>query len=123
MATIMVDVEAGENCPYSMQLVFSGLDEPRPVRQVRLFLAGPEGVLYDITGWDETGPCAAMSAAVEDSGQGRAYLVYGGAGGLRYRPAGPAEAWDLGAEDQWGDSHLLLSDREDIVFATDGGPD
>src|SRR5438105_15590136 len=113
MAAIMVDVEAGENCPYSMQLVFSSLADALPVRQVRLFLAGPEGVLYDITGWYEEGPCPAMSAAVEDSGQGRAYLVYGGTGGLRYRPAGSSEAWDIEGKGQWGDSHLLLSDPED----------
>src|SRR5437867_11383353 len=118
MAIVVVDVEANENCPYSMQLVFSGLEEPCAVRQVRLFLSGPAGTLYGVTGWDvATGPCEATAEIVEDSGQGRAYLVQGGNGGLRFRVAGSDGSWDTSDPEQWGDSHLLLSDLEDIVFA------
>ncbi len=116
-STIFVDVEAGDNCLYSLQSVFSGLEEPREVTQVRLYLGPGDGALYDVTGWSEDGPCPALGVKVEDSGQGYAYLVYGGEGGLRYRPAGSAEAWSLDAPDQWGDSHLLLSEVIDIAWA------
>ena len=118
MAIIVVDVEAGENCPYSMQSVFSELEAGREVRQVRLYLAGPEGAPHDVTGWDEEGPCPAMGTVVEDSGQGRAYLIHGGSGGLRFRAAGSETSWDVAASGQWGESHLLLSDAADIVWAT-----
>lgn len=119
LAIVVVDVEAGENCPYSMQLVFSGLEEARVVRRVRLYLLGPEGVWYDVTGWSDEGPCDAFALAVEDSGQARAYLVHGGNEGLRFRPAGSSEEWGIGVAGQWGDSHLLLSDAEDIVWPDD----
>ena len=115
--SIFVDVEAGDNCPYSLQSFFSGLDEPQQVSQVRLYLKPGAGELYDVTGWTEDGPCPAMGAKVEDSGQGYAYLIYGGDGGLRYSPAGSSAPWSPEASDQWGDSHLLLSDESDIVWA------
>jgi hypothetical protein len=115
VAEIFLDVEAGDNCPYSMQLMFSGLEEPRPIRQVKLYLKPGPGELFDITGWDGDGPCDAVSIVVEDSGQARAFLIMGGNGGLRFRPPGQPE-WDLTASDQWGESHLLLTDPEDIVW-------
>lgn len=115
--SIFIDVSAGENCPYSLQLVFSQLEAPRPVRQVRLYHRVAGGALYDVTGWTaEEAPCPALCAVVEDSGQGRAFLVYGGEGGLRLRPAGSGAPWELSASDQWGESHLLLADREDVVW-------
>ena len=115
MTSIFLDVEAGDNCPYSMQLMFSGLEEPRAVKQVRLYIKPGPGVLYDVTGWSQEGPCTAESIKVEDSGQGHAYLIMGGDAGLRFRPVDGAE-WDLSASDQWGDSHLLLTDTDDIVW-------
>lgn len=116
MTTLFLDVEAGDNCPYSLQLVFSALEGPRPVRAVKLYLAGPEGVLFDVTGWED-GPRPAEAVVVEDSGQGRAFLIHGGSGGLRFRPFGSAHDWDLAASDQWGESHLLIAEVEDIVWA------
>ena len=116
MATLFLDVEAGDNCPYSLQLVFSALGEPRTVRAVRLYLTGPDGVLFDVTGWED-GPAPAEGVVVEDSGQGQAYLVHGGSGGLRFRPYEYSGDWDLSDTRQWGESHLLIAEAEDIVWA------
>lgn len=117
MATLFLDVEANENCPYSMQLVFSALEDPRPVRAVKLYLTGTEGVLFEVTGWEaEDGVRPALGVVVEDSGQGRAYLVHGGSGGLRFRPSGSVSAWDLSDREQWGESHLLIAEEQDIVW-------
>lgn len=113
---IFVDVDEGENCPFSLQLVFSALEEPRPIRQVRLYQWDKEGSLYDVVGWSEGGPCAALGVSVEDSGQGHAYLIYGGGEGVRLRPAGSSVPWTLSAADQRGESHLLLADAEDLVW-------
>jgi hypothetical protein len=118
MPTLFLDVEAGDNCPYSLQLVYSALGDPRPVRAVKLYLRGPEGVLFDVTGWED-GPVPAKGVVVEDSGQGRAYLVHGGLGGLRFRGYESAGVWDLSDTSQWGESHLLISEVEDIVWADD----
>jgi len=117
VGTLFLDVEANDNCPYSMQLVFSTLQEPREVRSVKLYLSGPEGALFDVTGWEAGGrPCPARCVMVEDSGQGRAYLVYGGDGGIRYRSAGSG-SWDVSDSRQWGESHSLIAEVEDIVWA------
>ena len=116
MTSIFLDVEAGDNCPYSMQLMFSGLEEPRTVQQVRLYVKPGPGELYDLIGWNNEGePSPAQSIKVEDSGQGHAYLIMGGDGGLRFRPADGA-SWDLSAAGQWGESHLLLTDTGDISW-------
>lgn len=118
-SSIFIDVEEGENCPFSLQLIFSALDAPRAVRQVRLYHESEAGSLYDVVAWDneDSASSPARGAAVEDSGAGRAYLIYGGSGGLRFRPASSGLDWDLAALDQWGRSHLLLSSLDDIVWA------
>ena len=116
--SIFVDVEEGENCPYSLQLVFSALDAARGVRQVRLYHESAEGPVYDVVAWNngDSEPSEASGVAVEDSGQGRAYLIYGGNGGIRLHPASSSQPWDLASGDQWGRSHMLLSDVEDVVW-------
>ena len=115
--TLFLDVEAGENCPYSMQLVFSALEEPRPVHGVRVYHREPSGALFQVTGWDADGPCPAQGVQVEDSGQAVAYLVYGGEGGIRFRPAGSERPWSIDASDQWGESHVLMADETDVDWA------
>lgn len=113
---MFLDVEAGDNCPYSLQLVFSALGAPRPVRLVRVYHRDPAGVWCAVTGWDvENRPAGAFAVAVEDSGQAMAYLVYGGSNGVRLGP--PGSHWDLAAPDQWGESHLLMADAGDLEWA------
>jgi len=118
MPTIVVNVEPNENCEYPFQYFFNGLSEPRPVRQVLLYHEGAEdGALYDVTGWRASGePCPAMGALVLEAGS-QAYLVYGCDGGLRLRRAGASEPWALESPGQWGESHFLISDAEDVVLA------
>ena len=111
-------MEAGDNCPFSMQLVFSTLGEPKRVQRVRIYHRNPEGEWCAITGWDSGNrPSPAWAAQVEDSGQAVAFLVYGGSNGIRMTPETTAPVWDIVAPDQWGESHLLLADEEDIEWA------
>ena len=117
MPTIVVNVEPNENCPYPFQYFFNGLSEPRPVRQVRLYHEGAEdGALYDVTGWKAAGErCPAMGALVREAGS-QSYLVYGGDGGLRLQRAGSNSPWELEAPEQWGESHFLISEAEDVIL-------
>lgn len=99
-------------------LVFKNLSEPFPVAQVRIFEGGAESILYAITGWrlDERSPLTeAMAVQVEDSGSGAAWLIYGGDAGLRLRPAGSESEWSLSDPEQFGETHLVLGDAEDII--------
>ena len=113
-----IEVEASDNCPMSANMAFKNLSEPFVVTRVRLFEGEPEGRIYAVTGWSSAGggtPVPAAAVQVEDSGSGGAYLLYGGDLGIRLRPLdSPETGWTLTADDQWGETHLVLADREDL---------
>ena len=116
--SFFLDVEAGDNCPYSMQLVFSVLGQPRRVGKVRIYHRDPDGEWCAITGWEtDNTPSPAWAAPVEDSGQAMAFLVHGGSNGIRMAPNPVDPVWDIGAAGQWGESHMLLADENDIEWA------
>ena len=113
-----ISVEASENCPMSAHQVFKNLSEPVRLSMLRLYEGGPEPALYHVTGWSSSGsPCDAFAVRVEDSGSGSAFLVYGGDWGIRLRPAGSGGGWDLTDPSQWGETHLILADAEDLIAA------
>ena len=58
-----------------------------------------------------------LRSRIEDSSEGSAWLVYGGDWGVRLRPAQSFEDWSLGEGDQYGETHLVLADEGDIMFA------
>ena len=105
---IEVEVTAGENSPLDLHRMFDLLEDPRPMS--RVLAPNPLGydVWCEVTGWDANGPCPAMAALSEDSGEGVVLLVYGGAEGLRLRPAGTPGEWDLNDATQWGEACLML---------------
>ena len=105
---VEVDVQLGYNCDYSLNRVFSAL--AASVQVLRVETTGMHGELglFDVTGWFGEGPCPAYAVIVEDSGEGRAMLIYGGADGIRLRPRDSRESWSLEAVDQWGEPCLLL---------------
>lgn len=111
-----IDVEANENSPMMANMVFHNLGEPVRVVRVRLYEGRPEGEVFAVTGWssaDGGAPCDAFAVPVDDSGSGNAYLVYGGDWGVRLRPL-TAQEWRIDAPDQWGETHLVLADAEDL---------
>ena len=103
-----LDVAEGPNSPLSVNRFFDLLDEPRPVNQV--FAADPAGndLWCRVTGWNSGGPCQAMAALSEDSGDGVVLLIYGGDEGIRLSPLDSTEDWDLSNANQWGEACLLL---------------
>ena len=87
--------------------------------QVKTFERRSEGEWCWVTGWtdDPERPCCpAQTQRVEDSGSGLAYLVFGGIGGIRLKPAALSEDWDLNSPNQWGEPYLLLADSKDIKY-------
>lgn len=105
---VEVDVTAGGNSPLTVNRMFDVLSRPRLVR--RVLAADPQGrdTWCDVTGWSSQGPCPALAAVAEDSGEGLVMLVYGGDEGIRLKPADCAEEWDLTSARQWGEVCLLL---------------
>ena len=115
-----VQVEPSANCPMSASSVFKNLASPFPLAAVRVYEGGPEGRPCAVTGWssaDGGSAVAAHAVMVEDSGQGIAYLVYGGDWGIRLRPVDSTREWSLDDPSQWGETHLVLADASDAMAA------
>jgi hypothetical protein len=112
-----VEVEPNDNTPMSANLAFKNLSEPFAVARVRLFEGQPEGRVYAITGWQSAAdgsPGPVYAVQVEDSGSGAAFLIYGGDWGVRLRPAASEGDWSTEDAEQFGETHLVLADRDDI---------
>ncbi|MFQ6027053.1 MAG: hypothetical protein ACE5Q6_06135 [Dehalococcoidia bacterium] len=103
-----IDVIAQGNSPMDLNRVFDLLSEPREIQ--RVFTADPldRDGWYDVTGWESGNPCPARAVLAEDSGDGVILLIYGGEDGIRLRPAGSSDRWDVGSGDQWGEPCLML---------------
>ena len=116
---IYLEVEENQNCEYMPLQVYEARADPVAITQVRLFEPDmPHGV-YEVIGWtseDDGSPCPAMYAPVSDSGQAVVHLVCGDDWGIRLKPVGSAEDWDIDSTNQWGMAYLMLTDREDILL-------
>lgn len=109
-----VEVNDGGNSPMALDRVFDLLEDPRPVsRLVTADLSG-EDAWCQVTGWREDGPCPALAALSEDSGDGVILLVFGGSEGIRLKAAADDAPWDLAAPGQWGEPCLMLD--KDTVY-------
>ncbi|HEX9757893.1 MAG TPA: hypothetical protein VGB26_08840 [Nitrospiria bacterium] len=121
---MILNIEENPNCETAEGIRFKTVGPPRPIKQVKMYDQDPEGTLCQITGWSddpENPVCPAYSQKVEDSGDGEAFLVFGGAWGLRLKPIGDGDQekegeWSLTNPEQWGEAYLILNDREDLTF-------
>jgi hypothetical protein len=107
-ASMIVEVEANENCAASLFARFKEAGPPRQVHQVRLYDRNPSA---------EAPASPAYAQLVEDSGSGVAHLVYGGIYGLRFKPVVVDEPWSLDSSNQWGETHLSLATDRDFRYA------
>jgi hypothetical protein len=117
---MIVEVESSDNCPDGFFARFKEAGPTRQVIQVRLYDRNAMGEWYWVTGWSdnsETPLCPAYAQRVEDSGSGLAHLVYGGIFGLRFKPVATDEPWSLESAQQWGETHLSLSNERDLRYA------
>lgn len=114
------EVEESPNCSPSVSMRFKELGRARPIQQIRISDRPDGSQLCYVTGWcdDPTQPlCTAYVQKVEESGGGLAYLIYGGNWGIRLKPVGVEESWDLESPAQWGEPFLLLDSPQNIIFA------
>ncbi len=113
-----IEVEPNDNSLMSASQVYRNISQPFPVSMVRIYDGEPGGRLCNVTGWSsEAGGSAieAYAVNVEDSSAGNAYVVYGGDWGIRLRPTDSDAPWSRDNVDQWGETHLVLADPEDLV--------
>lgn len=113
---MVIDISANQNCLSVELRVFHELDQPRPVDQVRLERVPGRPQWYEITGWTMAGTqCQAVVQKVDDSGEGVAFLLYGGDAGLRLRSG--QNPWSLDDAHQWGEPFMILPDLGDVRLA------
>jgi hypothetical protein len=103
MRTLLISVDEHDALPDGCQMRFSALGPRRPLSRVRLELPGGEEGVCLVEGRDENDRVIeAWVAPVDDSSAGQAWLVGGGAHGLRIRPEAGGESW--------AEAYLLLSE-------------
>ena len=116
---VVIEIPPNPNCEPVDLRVFNDVEGPRRVRELCIAPSHGEQAWHEVTGWTAEGaPCQAFARRVEDSGEGLAVLVYGGTGGLRFRPAGSRQPWTLNDPAQWGLSFLLTTDTQDLRYET-----
>ena len=115
---VTIEIPTNPNCEAVELRVFHDLEPGRPVHQIRLEQEPGRSEWYDVVGWSlQNAPVPAMAQKVDDSGEGVAFLVHGGEAGLRLRPAGLAEPWQLAKPAQWGLPFIITADAGDLRFA------
>lgn len=114
------EVDDNPNWSGSVSMRFKELGPARAVKQLRVSDRKSGDELCCVTGWCDDGNqplCAAYAQPVEESGQGLAYLVYGGNWGIRLKPVLLDEDWDLYSPNQWGEAFLLIATAQSIIYA------
>lgn len=116
---MFVEVESNPNCEMSVFLRFKAVGPARRVTHIRSYDRTSSGEWCALVGWcdDPEHPlCPVLARQIEDSGAGTAYVVFGGNWGLRLKPEGLAEEWNVASSNQWGEPYLLLSDEQDLRY-------
>lgn len=114
---MQIQVQANPNCEGSEQFVFTEIEPPRVLRGLKTMDRGQE-IICEVVGVEAGGGFTdAHVVKITDSGEGFAYLIYGGDWGIRIRPSSHAnEAWSLQNARQWGESFKIYGSEEDIIF-------
>ena len=113
-----VEVEPNDNSLMSASHVFRNISQPFIVAMVRIYDGEPGGRLCHVTGWSSAeggSPISAYAVNVEDSSAGAAFVVYGGDWGIRLAPSESNSPWSMDDPEQWGETHLVLADAEDLI--------
>ncbi len=112
-----VAVEDNPNCEGAPEQVFAELGPARPLQGIWIEERG-ERKRLDVVGINASGlVIEARAMKINDSSEGHAYLIYGGAWGIRLRPAGETGAWDMDNAHQHGEPFKIYGDVEDLIYA------
>lgn len=105
---MMIFVDENPNCGW-VERVFQESGPVRPVAQIQVETPSGQHEWCEVMGVDANGEFkTAFAVVVDDSGAGTAWLVYGGAWGIRYRTAGNTDPWSLKDANQWGEPFKVL---------------
>jgi len=117
--SMFIEVDENPNCQMLDMMVFQEVEKARPIQGLRLEREGKR-VMADVVAMNSAGEFTqAYAQKVLDSAAGHSYLIFGGDWGLRFRPQNyNNEAWDLANSHQWGESYLLYSEEDGLLFSS-----
>lgn len=112
-----VAVEDNPNCEGSPEQVFAELGPARPIKGLWIE-EDAKRLEHDVVGINASGLAVqAYAMKIADSSEGHAYLIYGGAWGIRLRASEEGGAWDVDSAHQKGEPFKIYGDEEDIIYA------
>ena len=113
---MFIEIEKNPNCPFADQHFFNEIEPSRKVRGIKIDVAGEEQECA-VIGVDTDGKFVpAVASKITDSNEVFAFVIHGGAWGIRLRPKQhELEPWDLKNKHQWGESFKIYTER-DILF-------
>lgn len=118
---MIIEVVPNDNCEAIDSIAFSELEAPRILKMIKTSTPAGNVVLLAVAGWTvQNQPCPAYAVPVRDSGDGQAVLLFGGDGGIRFKPIDPPEPWDLKSPRQWGEAYRVVADESDLIFESGG---
>ena len=110
---IELNIEENDNIDEYESRVFMG--KKNSCKISRIFYQPEEGDPFEaeVVGWHNRKAVQAYLICVEDSGDGEAWLIYGGNEGIRLRKSSSRLArkkpFSLDHEDEWGEKYLYYS--------------
>ena len=112
-----VEVETCPNIENDFSMVFKEVTPPREVYCIEYIIEGQDKPAQ-VIGWNAktNSPCAAYACKIDESGDGRATLIFGGSGGIRMKELEDESQWDTGSATQWGETHLVYPINCFIVY-------
>lgn len=115
---ILVEVEDNPNCAGCGQMAFNEMaGEPRPIRSIVVSTASGD-VECDAAAVGVDGSFGpALARKIDDSGEGPAWLIFGGEWGVRFRrKTDAARPWNLLDDSQWGEAYKVYGLTDDLKF-------
>lgn len=116
--SVEINIEDNPNCRESGQVVFC-TEGPRR-RLASIVAATAEGdQVCDVTGvGPDGGFVPAYAQKIQDSGEGTAFLIFGGAWGIRLRAERHCgEPWSLDSPRQWGEAYKIYGNEQELIYA------
>lgn len=108
---IEIDIEPNLNIDDSEIRNFMGRKPSIPINKFHYYNEdSKEFTFINVVGWQDGRAIQAYGLEVEDSGDGQAFLIYGGNQGLRIGPSSRlSEDFSLDNKEEWGELYLYYA--------------
>lgn len=115
---ILIEVPGNPNCAGCDQMAFNEADnEIKVIREIRVFTSTGDAVCDAAAVGSDGSFGPAMARKINDSGEGPAYLIFGGEWGVRFRrKTDSVRPWSLTDRAQWGEPFKVYGLTDDLKF-------